>query len=140
MVKRFSRYRDAVGLDEKAETKQISDLIYCMGGKAEDVLDSLGLTEDEEKSYETVVEKLQNHFVKKRNVTFECARFGQRTQGSTESVDSSITALNKLSEHCGFGDLRERIITQCIILGIRDTGLSQKLQRDPELTLTKCIT
>ena len=106
--KRFSRYRDAVGLDEKAEMTQILTLIYCMGGKAEDVLESLGLTEYKEKSYETVVEKLENHF-KKWNVTFECARFTQRTQGSTESVDTFITALYKLSEHCGFGDLHNRM-------------------------------
>ena len=49
-----------------------------MGGKAEDVLESLGLTEEEEKKYETMVEKLENHFVKKRNAMFECARFSQQ--------------------------------------------------------------
>ena len=63
-----------------------------------------------------------------------------KTHGSTESVDSFITALYKLSGHCGFIELRDRMIIQRIILDIRDTGLSQKLQLDPELILNKCIT
>ena len=76
-----------------------------MGDAADDILASLGLTEEEKKTYDTVVAKFQGHFVKKRNVIFERAKFNQRKQEEGESVDNFVTALYCLSEHCQYGGL-----------------------------------
>ena len=42
-----------------------------MGDEADDILRSFSLSEAEKKVYDTVKEKFENHFVKKRNVIFE---------------------------------------------------------------------
>jgi len=63
---------------------------------ADDILTSLSLTEDEWKVYNTVKAKLEQHFVKRRNVIFEHAKFHSRVQQQGESVDSFITSLNCL--------------------------------------------
>ena len=78
-----------------------------MGDVADDILSSFDLTDDEEKNYDTVVEKFELHFVKKRNVIFERARFNQRKQEEGESVNDFVTALFCLSEYCQCGNLRE---------------------------------
>ena len=39
-IRRFERFRDASGLDDKEEKKQISTLNYSMGDEAEDILQS----------------------------------------------------------------------------------------------------
>ena len=64
----------------------INLLVYIMGNTADNILSSFGLTEDEKKNYETVVEKFEQRFVKKSNVIFECARFNQRKQEEGESA------------------------------------------------------
>ena len=37
--------------------------MYCMGDEADDILSSLGLSNDDKKSYDTVKTKLEGHFV-----------------------------------------------------------------------------
>jgi len=81
-----------------------------MGDAAEDILCSFSLTDEDLKSYETVLAKFHGYFVKKRNVIFERAKFNQRRQLEGESVDDFITSLHSLSEYCNYGQLREQMI------------------------------
>ena len=55
------------------------------------------------------------------------------------SLDHFITALHTLSEHCGYGDMRDQLIRDLIVVGIRDDKLSEKMQLDLHLTLEKAI-
>ncbi len=45
-----------------------------------------------------------------------------------ESVESFITAVHTLAEHCDFGALREELIRDRIVVGIGDAKLSESLQ------------
>ena len=54
-------------------------------------------------------------------------------------MDSFITALYCLAEHCGFGTLKEEMIRDRIVVGVCDGMLSEKLQLDSDLTLDKAI-
>ncbi|KAJ8001148.1 hypothetical protein DPEC_G00188230 [Dallia pectoralis] len=80
-----------------------------MGEEAEDILVSLHLSPEEASEYETVKGKLDAHFVKRRNVIFERAKFNQRQQEVGESADSFHTALHCLAEHCGYGALHDEM-------------------------------
>ena len=98
-----------------------------MGDAADDILASLELTEEEKKTYDTVVAKFQSHFVKKRNIMFERAKFNQRKQQEGESIDNFVTALYCLSKHCQYGGLQDEVIRDRIVVGLRDSSLSEKL-------------
>ena len=63
-----------------------------------------------------------------------------RRQEEGEPVDSFITSLYQLAEHCNYRDLRDELIRYRIITGLRDSNLSERPQTDPELTLDKAIT
>ena len=67
---------------------------------------SFGLTTEEAKQYSVVKGKFEVHFVVKRNVIFERAKFNLRSQQDGESVDKFITDLYCLAEYCKFGTLR----------------------------------
>ena len=54
-----------------------------------------------------------------------------------ESVEQFITNLYQLVEHCEYGDLRDEMIRDRIVVGIQDSALSERLQMDPDLTLEK---
>jgi len=137
---RFESFRSASSLGSKAGEVKVNTLIYCMGGEAEDILDSLNLSDADRKKYKNVTEALQKYFVPKRNVIFERAKFNQRTQMEGESVDTYVTNLYKLAENCKFGELRDQLIRDRLVVGLRDYKLSEKLQLDAELTLEKAIT
>ena len=55
-------------------------------------------------------------------------------------MDSFITSLYSLSEHCGYGVLRQEIIRDRIVVGIWDAALSLKLQLMETLILDKALT
>lgn len=71
-----------------------------MGEKADDILHTFTFSVENKKKYEPVVEKFNAFFVKKWNTILERAKFNQRIHESGESVDSFITNLCRLIEHC----------------------------------------
>lgn len=139
-IRRFERFRIASGLELQPEENQVNTLIYTMGDEAEDIVTSLRMTEEEAGEYVTVKQKLERHFVVRRNVIFERAKFNQRQQEQGETVDSFITSLHCLSEHCGYGQLHDEMIRDRLVVGLRDKKLSEQLQLDPELTLERAVT
>ena len=139
-IRRFERFRCASGLDKKDKGIQVNTLVYCMGDEADDILGSFHLSTEEKAQYDVVKEKFEGYFVKRRNVIFERAKFNQRRQEPGEPVDNFITSLHCLSEHCGYGDLREQMIRDRIVVGIQDISLSEKLQLEPNLTLETAVT
>ena len=55
-------------------------------------------------------------------------------------MDDFITSLHSLSEYCNYGQLRDEMIRDRIVVGLRDSALSEKLQLESELTLEKANT
>ena len=102
------------------EEAQVNTLIYTMGDDADDILRSFRLSDEDSKKYDVVKEKFDSHFVKRRNVIYERAKFNLRKQEEGEPVDSFITALYGLAEHCGYERLHDEMIQDRIVVGIRD--------------------
>ena len=129
----------ASGLSAKDDEAQVNTLIYAMGDEADNILRSFSLSAEDRKKYDVVKGKYDNHFDQWRNVIFERARFNMRRQEESESVDTFITALYALAEHCGYGNLHDEMIRDRIVVGIRNRGLSEKLQLDSKLTLETAV-
>ena len=56
---RFQQFHQASGLTDKTSENQLNTLVYKMGDTTDDILSSFGLTDDEKKNYNTVVEKFK---------------------------------------------------------------------------------
>ena len=107
-----------------------------MGEEADSVLVSTNVTE-ERKVYATVVSKFDSFFKVRRNIIFERARFNKRNQRKGETSERYIMELYRLAENCDYGALKEEMIRDRLVMGIRDAALSQQIQLDSELTLEK---
>ena len=79
-----------------------------------------------------------NHFVPKRNVIHERAKFYSRSQSANESIEQYVRALHELAEHTDFQD-RDESIRDRLVLGINNRELSQKLQLEKDLTLQSAV-
>ena len=135
--RRFEQFRIASGMADEAPTKQISTLLYCLGEEAEAVLASTNASADDRKVYATVLAKFDSFFQVRKNVIFERARFNRRCQREGESAEHFIMALYALAENCEYGALRDEMIRDRLVVGIRNSNLSERLQLDAELTLDK---
>ena len=134
---RFEQYRQASGLMEKDEQRQVSTLLYCLGEEAEEVLNTTRISDKNRKKYQKVIEQFDAYFKVRKNVIYECARFNKRSQLLDESVDHFITEIHMLAETCEFGDMKEELIRDRLIVGIQDLALSERLQLEPDLDLDK---
>ena len=81
----------ASGLSQRDGEVQVSTLIYAVGDQADDILRSITLMEEERKTYDIVRDKLERHFIQRRNVILERAKFNQLRQEEGETVDSFIS-------------------------------------------------
>ena len=52
-------------------------------------------------------------------------------------MEDFIHSVHSLAQHCSYGDLNDQMIRDRIVVGIRDSSLSQKLQMEADLTLEK---
>ena len=71
------------------------------------------------------------------NIIFERARFNRRTQRDGETAEEFVTCLYSLAADCHYGNLKDEMIRDRLVVGIRDCSLSECLQMDPDLTLEK---
>ena len=101
-----------------------------MGEEAEDVLTSTGISDEVRKWYDALKSEFDGFF---KALIFERARFNQKNQ------------IGRTVHHCTipprrnsrvYGDLRDEMCDR-LIVGIRDSATSQKLQMGPGLTLEK---
>ncbi len=138
-IRRFERFRLASNLNVSSEENQVNTLIYCMGDEADDILRGLTLPAAERDTYKGVRDGFQSFFVVKKNVIYERAKFNMRKQREGESVDSFVTALYALAEHCNYGVLHDELIRDRLVVGLLDKGLSEHMQLDAELTLDKAV-
>ena len=73
----------------------------------------------------------------RKNVIFERARFERRQQGEGETAEQYIAVLYSLASNCDYGQMQDQMIRDRLVVGIRDTALSERLQLDCDLTLEK---
>ena len=87
---------------EEEEESQINTLIYAMGDQADDILTSFKLSTSRLKQYHTVKTKFDEHFVVRRSIIFERAKYNRRAkrmtrllthllQRCTHSLNTAIT-------------------------------------------------
>ena len=76
----------------------------------------------------------------RQNVIIEHTKFNKRSQLPDEPVEQFIASLYNLAADCNFGELKDKLIRDRIVVGIRNTSLSERLQMGLEMTLKKAKT
>ena len=135
--RRFECFRSASGLSKENEPRQVSAMLYCMGEQSDSVLNSTNISNEDREKYASVMSKFDEYFKVRRNVIFERARFNRRNQLPGETIEQYITVLCMLIETCEYGELKEELLRDRIVVGIRDMALSERLQLESDLSLER---
>ncbi|XP_026676329.1 YLP motif-containing protein 1-like [Diaphorina citri] len=73
-----------------------------------------------------------------KRITFLRHKFFTRSQ-KEESIEDFVASLNKLSLDCEFKDLREGLVKDILILGLKNNQLKERLLRESDLKLDKAV-
>ena len=124
----------------KAEKVRVAALLNVIARDALDMYETFQWeSEGDNFKITKVLEKFEERCVPARNEIFERYNFFKRNQNKDESLDAYITTLLKLSETCAFGELRESLVRDRLVYGIRDDQVREKLLGKRQLDLDKCI-
>ena len=93
-----------------------------------------------ERTPSTGVDKMAKYCIGEVKEIYERHCFNKRDKLPTEAVDSFVAELKTLAKTCNFCDcLRDSLICDRIVLGIKNEQTAKKLLRMRDLTLTRCI-
>ena len=84
--------------------------------------------------------KFDSFFSVRKNVIIEHTKFNEHSQLPDKPVEQFIASLYNLTADCNFGELKDKLIHDRIVVGIRDASLSERLQIDLEMMLKKAKT
>lgn len=109
------------------------------GKEARDVLSTTDITEEERTNPETILNKFNNYFIPKTNKSVERHRFNSRLQLPGETFDTFVSELRRIMQNCDFGAMRDDLLTDRIVCGIRDPKIKDRLLREQNLDLAKAV-
>ena len=116
------------GLQKENDEVQVNLLLYSMGDSADDVLTTFVFDDPEESlKYNKVKEKFDQYFVVRCNKIYERAKFNQCKKEANETAEMFITSLYCLAQYCNYGALNDEMIRDKIVVGVRDSELSEKI-------------
>ncbi|XP_015759420.1 PREDICTED: uncharacterized protein LOC107338702 [Acropora digitifera] len=135
----WGSFEIASRLNQQENQVRVATFITCIGSDALEVYNSLPFENDEDKMIMSkVLELMEKHCIGQTNVIYERYCFNNRNQEFGESFDAYLTALKALAKTCNFGSLKDELIPDRSVCGIRDTGTRKKLLQEAGLTLQRC--
>lgn len=139
----FNIYLLAAGYDRLAETRKAAILLNCIGQQAQDVyLNTLrpeNPEKDKQDKLQEVIKVFDEYFKPKQNEVINSYNFNKRCQEDGETFDAFYTAIRKLADNCNFGDQKNRMLRDRIVIGVQDQRMQQKLLEIKDLSLEKAV-
>ncbi|GFO18311.1 Zinc knuckle domain containing protein [Plakobranchus ocellatus] len=142
-IENLASRRSANKIENLASRRSVNEIENLASRRSANKIENLAIdrSRDEAKAtYNETLSALDGYFnSKKNNTIFARAIFNRRVQQSGESVDAFIQDLHRLADECNYLTLKEELIRDRIVVGVRDDELSKQLQGKQDLDLTGAI-
>lgn len=136
----FEDYSLVTGLSVRPKNVQAAMLRTVMGSECRHIYRyNLNLTAVQQNDPVAILNGLEEYFKPAKNTIYERYVFGRCKQEDGESIDSFITRLREKAGTCEYGQLKDEMIRDKIVLGISDEGTRRRLLREKTLTLVSAI-
>ncbi|KAL9981292.1 hypothetical protein ACROYT_G009976, partial [Oculina patagonica] len=137
----WENYSLISGLNSQTEDYKVAFFLHCVGTEGLKIYNGFQFeNETDKKILNKVLEKFDEFTLGQTNETYERYVFNSRNQEAQESIDAYVTALRNLVKSCNFCEcMRDTLIRDRIVLGVRNNTMRKKLLQVRSLTLNKCI-
>ncbi|XP_061193379.1 uncharacterized protein K02A2.6-like [Saccostrea echinata] len=136
----FQIYLTASGMDDKEDKLKTNILLHLIGPDAVEIYNTFEFEDARNKlKLKPVLDKFKEYCNPRKNIIFERHIFNSRSQGPAEPIDSYVTNLKNKAKSCEFGEIKDSLIRERIVQGIRSDSVRSRLLRTPELTLEKSV-
>lgn len=137
---RWANYCIASGLSTKQAAIQTATFLHVIGEEGMDIFNTFKWeAEGDQSRLETILQRFEEYFVPKKNITFERHIFNSRHQREGETIDDFVKELKTIVKGCEYGDLTESIVKDRIVAGLNDSKLRERLLEKSQLNLDEAI-
>ena len=135
---KWSNYELAIGIARKEDLIRVATFLTVIGDEALDVYNAFTWDSDKDKvKMDKVLEHFEQYCEPRKNTIYERYIFFSRGQESREPIDKYATIPRNMADSREFQDLKDSLIRDCIVFGIADNNVRERLLRVPDLTLNK---
>lgn len=134
----YNVFEAAAGYNEKSDEIRIAIFLNAIGEEGLELFDTFELTDPQKKSYAEVVKAFENLCNPKKVVVYERFLFYSRDQKDGEPFNNFLVDIKKLVKTCEFGDTKDSMMRDRIILGIADKRLQEKMLKE-DITFDKAV-
>ena len=112
-----------IRLCEGSSIKQVIPLLNCPAEDVESVLNSKNATENERNTMTLPWGSLTLFSEVRRSVIYKQAQVNRWSLEPGETSEQFIMALNELADNCKYGEMKDEMICDEVVSGIRDNSL-----------------
>ena len=130
-----------LGLREKEYQSAV--FLHSIGNAGLKIYNNLVFANTEDKNdVKTIIKKIDGYIIGDTNETYERYKFNRRDQAEGETIDEYVAALRDLAKSCNFcscPDLKESLLRDRIVLGIREDQVRKELLQKRKLSLDEAV-
>ena len=132
-------YMVAKKFDKMGEEK-IANTLLLMGSESVPIYEQFVFsdTENERKTLANVLRMFEKHCEPVKNTIYERVKFNGLKQGEL-SIHQFITALQSQADACDYGEMRDELVRDRIVVGVNDAKFMEYLIDVDNLKLVSCI-
>ena len=130
----------ATGIAEKENSIKSNTFLHVIGPESLEIYNTFTwATDGDNMKLDKIMEKFKAYCNPRKNLTYERHIFNTRNKQAGENIVAYVTDLKNKASLCDFSTLKDSLIRDRIICGIRSDEVRARLLRDPDLTLVKAI-
>ena len=136
----FQIYLTATGIDQKEDGIKASTFLHVIGPESLEIYNTFTFENAGDKNkLDPIMGKFQTYCNPRKNLTYERHIFNTRNQQTGENIDAYVTDLKNKASLCEFDALKDSLIKDRIVCGVRSDEVRARLLRIPDLSLEKAI-
>ena len=126
-IREFEVYEIATQLTDKPEKVRCATFLHVAGPQALAVSQTFQFVDEERDKIEPLKAEFKSYCQPKRNITVLRYMFNTRSQRDGEPFMTFVTDLRRMASDCEFETLRDSLLKDRIVCGIRNQDLMAKI-------------
>jgi hypothetical protein len=124
---KFTMYLKATEIIKKDDSTKCAQLLTLIGDEGIRIYNTFTYTNGQNETLEVLLKKFDDHFNPKANLTFERYKFLTCRQKEGQTIEQFITELKNLSLSCELEELRESLVRDLLVCGLKSDQLRAQL-------------
>lgn len=138
-IQQHEWFETATKLGKQEDDVQVATFMGSIGTDAVTIFNTFKLTAEQLMKVKNIKDEFTKHFVPKVNITYERYLLHKMVQANGENFNEFLTRIQTQSTKCEFGDLKDSLVLDQVVIGVLSDKLREKLLCEDDLKLDKAV-